>query len=87
MVPEFHAYKGRGGNTDRPHWLELHRAGTLRVDRLTRERGPLAVRRACCSITGTIQPQVLAHALDEEALAAGLGARFPLAMPRARKRK
>jgi hypothetical protein len=82
----FTRYKGRGGNTDRPHWLEMHRAGTLRVDRLTRERGLLAVRRACCSITGTIQPQVLARALDDEALAAGLGARFLLAMPPARKR-
>jgi hypothetical protein len=85
-LQSFTRYKGRGGNTDRPHWLELHRAGTLRVDRVTRERGPLAVRRACCSITGTIQPQVLAGALDEEALAAGLGARFLLAMPSARKR-
>jgi hypothetical protein len=86
-LQSFTRYKGRGGNTDRPHWLELHRAGTLRVDRVTRERGPLAVRRACCSITGTIQPQVLAGALDDEAMAAGLGARFLLAMPPARKRR
>jgi hypothetical protein len=83
----FTRYKGHGGNSDRPHWLELHRAGTLRDDRVTRERGPLAVRRACSSITGTIQPQVLARALDDEALAAGLGARFLLAMPPARKRR
>jgi hypothetical protein len=83
----FARYKGRGGNTDRPHWLELHRAGTLRIDRLTRERGCLTVRRACCSVTGTIQPQVLARALDDEALAAGLGARFLMAMPPARKRR
>jgi hypothetical protein len=83
----FTRYKGRGGNTDRPHWLELHRAGTLRIDRLTRERGRLTVRRACCSVAGTIQPQVLARALDDEALAAGLGARFLLAMPPARRRR
>jgi hypothetical protein len=59
----------------------------LRLHRLTRERGPLTVRRACCSITGTIQPQVLGRAFDDEALAAGLGARFLLAMPPARKRR
>src|SRR5262249_3278972 len=35
----------------------------------------------------TIQTQVLAGALDDEALAAGLGARFLLAMPPARKRR
>jgi hypothetical protein len=78
---------GRSGSTDRPHWLELHRAGTLRLHRLTREHRCLTVRRACCSITGTIQPQVLASALDDNALAAGLGARFLLAMPSTRKRR
>ncbi len=82
----FTRYKKSGG-TDRPHWLELHRAGTLRLHRLTRERGPLSVRRACCSVTGTIQPAILARSLDDEALAAGLGARFLLAMPPSRKRR
>jgi hypothetical protein len=83
----FSRYKGKGGGTDRPHWLELHRAGTLRLHRLTRERGPLSVRRACCSVTGTIQPAILARSLDDEALAAGLGARFLLAMPPPKKRR
>jgi hypothetical protein len=83
----FTRYKGKGGGTDRPHWLELHRAGTLRLHRLTRERGPLSVRRACCSVTGTIQPAILARSLDDEALAAGLGARFLLAMPPSKKRR
>jgi hypothetical protein len=82
----FTRYKKGGGGSDRPHWLELHRAGTLRVDRMTRERGKLIVRRACASVTGTIQPAVLARALDQEALQAGLGARFLLAMPPARRR-
>ena len=49
----------KSGVTDRPHWLELSRAGTLRLHRITRERGPLSVRRASCSITGTIQPAIL----------------------------
>jgi hypothetical protein len=78
---------GKGGGTDRPHWLELHRAGTLRLHRVTRERGPLSVRRACCSVTGTIQPAILARSLDDESLAAGLGARFLLAMPPPKKRR
>jgi hypothetical protein len=82
----FTRYKRSAGATDRPHWLELHGARTLRLDRITRERGPLVVRRACCSICGTIQPRVLARALDAEALAAGLGARFLLAMPPVHKR-
>lgn len=81
----FTRFSGAGGSTDRPHWLELHRAGTLRVHRVT--RGALSVRRACCSITGTIQPLVLARALDAEALAAGLGARFLAAAPPPRRRR
>jgi hypothetical protein len=76
----------RGDSSDRPAWLELHSARTLRLDRITRERGALAVRRACCSLCGTIQPAVLARALNPEALGAGLGARFLLAMPPVKKR-
>jgi hypothetical protein len=81
----FTRYKSRG--TDRPQWLELHRAGTLRIDRLSKERGMLSVRRACCSVAGTIQPAIYSRVLDEEALAAGLGARFLCAMPPPRKRR
>lgn len=82
----FTRYKGKAGGSDRSAWLELHRAGPLVVNRLTRDRGPLRVRRACASLTGTIQPAVLARALDREALDAGLGARFLLAMPPKRRR-
>ncbi|HYT93425.1 MAG TPA: DUF3987 domain-containing protein [Gemmataceae bacterium] len=79
-------YKGKGGGTDRPHWLELHKAGTLILHRLTREQKRLSVRRAAVSLTGTIQPGILAAALDRESLQAGLGARFLLAMPPPRRR-
>jgi hypothetical protein len=82
----FTRYSARGAS-DRPQWLELHRAGTLLLDRVTRERGALRVRRACCSVCGTIQPQIYARALDAEALAAGLGARFLAAAPPPRRRK
>lgn len=76
----------QAGATDRPHWLELHGARTLRLDRITRTRGPVAVRRACCSLCGTVQPSVLEAAMTAEAIAAGLGARFLPAMPPLRKR-
>lgn len=75
-----------GAATDRPHWLELHSARTLRLDRITRKRGPLSVRRACCSVCGTVQPSVLEAAMTTEAMAAGLLARFLPAMPPLRKR-
>jgi DNA polymerase I-like protein with 3'-5' exonuclease and polymerase domains len=82
----FSRYKGKGGGSDRAQWLELHRAGTLRIDRITREKGRLLIRRACVPVCGTIQPAVLALALDLESLQAGLGARFLLAMPPPRRR-
>jgi hypothetical protein len=47
---------------------------------------PLAVRRACCSRCGTIQPAVFARAMTSEATGAGLRARFLPAMPTIRKR-
>jgi hypothetical protein len=82
----FTRYKGKGGGTDRPQWLDLHKAGTLILHRLTREQKQLAVRRAAVSVTGTIQPSILAGALNLDALQAGLGARFLLAMPPRRRR-
>jgi hypothetical protein len=74
-----------GGGTDRPHWLELSRGGSLRIHRVSRP--PLSVRRACCSVCGTIQPAILADSLSPKALAAGLGARFLMAMPPRRPRR
>jgi hypothetical protein len=82
----FTRYRSGGGSTDRPQWLELHSAGTLLVRRKTAERCRMSVRRAAVSITGTIQPAILANALDRDALQAGLGARFLLAMPPGRRR-
>jgi hypothetical protein len=83
----FTRHKGKGGGNDRPNWLELFRAGTLRLNRITRPRGALSVRRACLSVCGTIQPPILARALDDEAMAAGLGARFLMAMPPPHRRR
>jgi hypothetical protein len=83
----FTRYKGRQGGSDLPNWLEMHRAGVVMVDRKTGERPSLFVPRAAVSVTGGVQPGVLARALTADALEAGLGARVWLAMPpRGRKR-
>jgi DNA polymerase-1 len=77
----FQRYKGKQGGTDLPAWLEMHRAGTVVVDRKTGERRLLFIPRAAVSITGGIQPGVLARLLTTDFLDCGLGARLLMAMP------
>jgi hypothetical protein len=77
----FARYKGQKGGTDLPAWLEMHQAGTVVVDRKTGEPPTLYVERAAVSITGGIQPGVLARVLTPEFLDAGLVARVLMAMP------
>ncbi|HEY1379752.1 MAG TPA: DUF3987 domain-containing protein, partial [Gemmataceae bacterium] len=77
----FGRYKGRQGGTDLPNWLEMFRAGTVIVDRKTADRQTLFIPRAAVSVTGGIQPGVLARALTTEFLDAGLAARLLMAMP------
>jgi hypothetical protein len=77
-------YKGKAGGSDRSRWLTLWRADTLTVDRKTGpdpEQRSVHVPLAACSIVGTIQPGVLAAALDRMARESGLAARLLLAMP------
>lgn len=81
-VGGFDAYrskKGPGG--DSAHWLEMHRAGYLLVDRKTGDRKTIAVPRAAVSICGTIQPGILSDVLGREHFENGLAARLLLAMP------
>jgi DNA polymerase I-like protein with 3'-5' exonuclease and polymerase domains len=77
----FTRYKGKQGGSDLPHWLEIHRAGTLVVDRKTGPRTHYFVERAGASVTGGIQPGVLSRALSADVLDAGGGARILMAMP------
>lgn len=77
----FERYKGKAGGTDRPNWLEMHRAGTIAVDRKTGERRTIFVRHAAVSVTGGIQPGVLARSLTADSIEAGLGARLLMAAP------
>jgi hypothetical protein len=72
-------YRGTGGGNDRADWLELHRAGTLLVERVGRET--ISVHRALVSVYGTIQPLTFSRVMDADALQAGLGARFLVQMP------
>jgi hypothetical protein len=80
-LASFSRYKAKQGGTDLPNWLEMHRAGTIIVDRKTGERCSLFVERAAVCITGGIQPGVLARALTPEFLESGLAARLLMAMP------
>lgn len=73
----YHA--NRGGDVAR--WLELHRGGSLLVDRKTGRERTVFVPRAACSVTGTVQPATLRRALGREHLDNGLAARMLLAMP------
>ena len=60
-VNSFDAYKSCRG-ADVAHWLPMHRAGNLTVDRKTGQR-ITHVPKAAVSITGTVQPKALAAAL------------------------
>jgi len=81
----FDAYRGgRGG--DAAHWLSMHRAGPMSVDRKTGDRKTIFVPRAAVSVVGGIQPTVLTQALGEAHFENGLASRLLLAAP-PRKRK
>lgn len=83
----FDAYKAARG-ADVAHWLALHRAAPLSVDRKSGRR-LIYVPRAAVSIAGCIQPGTLAMALGGRSDSAdghehfenGLAARLLLAMP------
>jgi hypothetical protein len=77
----FTRLKGKHISRDRASWLDMHLAGPLFVNRGTAKRGHHFVPRAAVSVTGSLQPQVLARALTPDAPAAGLAALFLLAMP------
>jgi Protein of unknown function (DUF3987) len=86
-IASFLRYKGRGGSSDMPHWLEMHRAKAVMLDRKTDERRTVFVPHAAVSVTGGIQPSVLAQALTVEYQEAGLGPRLLLTMPPKRPKR
>ncbi len=76
----FGQYKSGGSQADEAQWLEMHGAGIVRVDRKGKGAS-VFVPRASVSITGGIQPAVLAKCLTPGRYASGLAARFLFAMP------
>lgn len=79
-VRSFNSYKsGKGG--DEAKWLELHRAGTLLVDRKSGTPRIVHIPDASVSILGGIQPSILSQVLGTEHFENGLAARLLLAMP------
>jgi len=75
-----------GKRGDAAGWLELHRMGTLVVDRKTSENRTIYVPRAMVSILGSTQPEMLRRLLGGEHLDNGLAARFLMVMPPAQPR-
>lgn len=73
------AYGSGGPAKDRSFWLSAHSGAPIRIDRATAD--PVTVERGLVTVFGGIQPSVLEGALDEEAMASGLGARFLLVYP------
>ena len=84
-LKSFNAYKKKGG--DDAQWLELHRAGTLLVDRKSGVPKTIHIPNASVSVCGGIQPGVLEAALGREHFENGLAARLLLAMPPRRAKR
>jgi len=85
-IESHNQYKGGTGG-DTAHWLAMHRAGDLIVDRKSGDKQTIFVARAAVSITGGIQPAVLARSLGHEHFEDGLAARLLLAMPPRKAKK
>jgi hypothetical protein len=86
-VGSFDQYKAKGKGGDAAHWLEMHRAGPVIVDRKSGPIKLIYVARAAVSVTGGIQPETLRRALGREHFEDGLAARLLLAMPPRRVRR
>ena len=85
-LDSFNQYKG-GKGADTAAWLSIHNAGSLRVDRRTGDRKTIFVQSAAVSITGGVQPPVLARSLGASHFQDGLAARMLVAMPSKMPRK
>jgi hypothetical protein len=81
----FNQYKS--GGADVAHWLCMHGARALKVDRKTGDKTTIYVPHAAVSVTGTIQPMTLRRVLTPEFFDNGLAARLLVAMPPTRAKK
>jgi DNA polymerase-1 len=76
----FTRYKGSSGGNDMPTWLELYDSGTTVIDRKGAS-GPLFLHNTPVSVTGSIQPSILARAMSEEHRESGFAARLIISYP------
>ncbi|TWT67755.1 hypothetical protein Pla123a_43140 [Posidoniimonas polymericola] len=77
----FDRYSGGKGGSDSAHWLSMHIAETIVVDRKTGVSRTIVVPEAAVWVTGGIQPAVLHRALGAEHRDSGMAARLLLAHP------
>ena len=75
-----YAKAGRAG-ADSAHWLSMHNGEAMTIDRKTGIPPTIHVPSASVSITGGIQPGILARALGQEHHESGMAARVLYAMP------
>ena len=83
----FDRYVGKRGGGDASHWLSMHNAEDVIVDRKTGQPRTIHIRRASVSIVGGIQPGTLRRSLGSEHRENGLLARLLLAMPPRRAKR
>jgi hypothetical protein len=77
----FTRYKGKAGGTDLPRWLSMYSAGGFAYHRKTGDRRRIVVPHAAVSVTGGIQPGIIARVMAAEFLEAGLAGRLLMSMP------
>jgi hypothetical protein len=82
-IGSFDRYTGSrgGGGADAGHWLSMHNAEPLVVDRKTGKPRTIYVPAGAVSVAGGIQPGILHRALGTQHRENGLAARLLLACP------
>ena len=85
-VGSFNQYRS-GAGSDAQHYLVMHRAGSLTIDRKSIDKPTIYIPRAAVSICGNIQTAVLRRIMTLEHKESGLLARFLLMMPPPRRKR
>jgi len=81
-ISGFDKYNNTGGTSANVQgWLESYNAGSIEIDRKTGDDRFISVPRAAVSITGGIQPGILAKVLTAEHKANGLQSRLLMTFP------
>jgi hypothetical protein len=83
----FDAYRSGKGSLDMSHWLGLHGARDLVIDRKMKDSKTIFVKRGNVSIVGGIQPEILRRSLTAETYENGLVSRLLLCWPPKRAKR